>query len=521
MVLNALRVDPRRVWKGNWRWFSEEMLETCDVRRVGRSALEGVEVHGLSFEEMLMLAECNGAHVQAFRAEASSLSKFRTAVRTAASRTDIHLVASFSRSVMGQTGCGHYSPIAGYHPQTDRALVMDVARFKYPPYWAPVELLWKAIQEVDPLTMQGRGYYLMSRGEEAAPAAAGMLEGEGSAASCYTPLSSTCRIAVDKLAWSRLAEHFCSFLPSHLAQLQPSSPYDVFVAVLQSLPVDVTTVFTVYTHDLSKRYSGLHRAKEEGERGGTAGPFASYSSFVPPSTPHHHPHRVESHHALHPLLKEISSTPLFQLLTSASSSSSSASTSPSPAPFLSLELTASHSPSTSLNLVGGLGTVSERQAELELATLLLFACPSSIFSLLPTSLQSEVERLRQFPPVSSALRAEVEQLRGQMGILAEVCSCVVAAEREGEQRVRKMKELGLQKLTNETVVSEVTRAVVEGEGREKGGVEWGGVGVWSEPAVSAGCVARGDVRHRFVSSARAKQAQQTRQQQQLSAQQQG
>ena len=104
MVLNALRIDPRRVWKGNWRWFSEEMLTTCDVRRQGRSALDGVDVAGLGFEEMLLLAECNGAHVQAFRAEQSSLDKFRTAVRTAASRTDIHLVASFLARCHGADG---------------------------------------------------------------------------------------------------------------------------------------------------------------------------------------------------------------------------------------------------------------------------------------------------------------------------------------------------------------------------------------------------------------------------------
>ena len=29
MVLNALSIDPRRQWKGVWRWFSEEMLECC------------------------------------------------------------------------------------------------------------------------------------------------------------------------------------------------------------------------------------------------------------------------------------------------------------------------------------------------------------------------------------------------------------------------------------------------------------------------------------------------------------
>ena len=126
---------------------------------------------------------------------------------------------------MGQTGCGHYSPIAGYHPQSDSALVMDVARFKYPPYWAPLPLLWRAIQETDASTGQGRGYYLMSRGEE-----------EGGDADCYVPLSATCRIAVDKQAWARLAEHFCSVLPAQLAAAQPATPYAVFVSLLSSLP---------------------------------------------------------------------------------------------------------------------------------------------------------------------------------------------------------------------------------------------------------------------------------------------
>ena len=29
MVLNALSIDPRRTWKGAWRWFHEEMLDCC------------------------------------------------------------------------------------------------------------------------------------------------------------------------------------------------------------------------------------------------------------------------------------------------------------------------------------------------------------------------------------------------------------------------------------------------------------------------------------------------------------
>lgn len=152
MVLNALALDPKRLWKGNWRWFSEEMLETCDIRKPTSEPLAGVDQVGLSFEEFLFLAECNGAHVRAFRDNESSLGKFRAAIATATTRTDLHVVASFSRKVLGQTGSGHYSPIGGYHAELDLALVLDVARFKYPPYWAPVELLWKAVCDVDEQT---------------------------------------------------------------------------------------------------------------------------------------------------------------------------------------------------------------------------------------------------------------------------------------------------------------------------------------------------------------------------------
>ena len=28
-VMNALEVDPRRTWKGAWRWYSEDMLDCC------------------------------------------------------------------------------------------------------------------------------------------------------------------------------------------------------------------------------------------------------------------------------------------------------------------------------------------------------------------------------------------------------------------------------------------------------------------------------------------------------------
>ena len=45
--------------------------------------------------------------------------------------------------MLTQTGTGHFSPIGGYHAEKDLALILDVARFKYPPYWMPLPLLWE------------------------------------------------------------------------------------------------------------------------------------------------------------------------------------------------------------------------------------------------------------------------------------------------------------------------------------------------------------------------------------------
>ena len=45
---------------------------------------------------------------------------------------------NFSRPILGQTGSGHFSPIAAWHPASDMALVLDTARFKYPAFWAPI-----------------------------------------------------------------------------------------------------------------------------------------------------------------------------------------------------------------------------------------------------------------------------------------------------------------------------------------------------------------------------------------------
>jgi glutathione gamma-glutamylcysteinyltransferase len=149
-ALNALGVDPGRPWKGPWRWFSEELLDCC-------VPLETVQARGLSLDELACLASCNGAEVELARASDGELSHFRAAIERS-THGDRVLIASYDRARMGQTGSGHFSPIGGYAASRDLVLVLDVARFKYPPHWVSVAQLFDAMQSIDPSTGRTRGY---------------------------------------------------------------------------------------------------------------------------------------------------------------------------------------------------------------------------------------------------------------------------------------------------------------------------------------------------------------------------
>jgi len=157
VALNALAIDPGRLWKGPWRWFSEELLDCC-------VPLEEIRRRGLDLGELTCLARCNGADVELHRADRDGLEAWRGSLGAAA-RGDGVVIASYDRRELAQTGSGHYSPIGGYHAGRDLALVLDVARFKYPPHWIDAERLWRAMQPIDPATGRARGWMVLRRRE--------------------------------------------------------------------------------------------------------------------------------------------------------------------------------------------------------------------------------------------------------------------------------------------------------------------------------------------------------------------
>ena len=83
--------------------------------------------------------------------------EFRQQVLDVCSSGEEHLVVSYSRRSFKQTGDGHFSPVGGYHRGLDLVLILDVARFKYPPHWVPLSLLYEAMSHLDPVTSLPRG----------------------------------------------------------------------------------------------------------------------------------------------------------------------------------------------------------------------------------------------------------------------------------------------------------------------------------------------------------------------------
>lgn len=157
VTLNALGVDPGRLWRGPWRWFSEELLDCC-------SPLERVRARGISLDEFACLARCNGASAELFRPDGHDLAGLRAQVRDATrSPLTPALVVSYHRGALGQTGEGHFSPLGGYDPASDHVLVLDVARFKYPPHWVPLPALYAAMQPHDSSTGRPRGWVALRR----------------------------------------------------------------------------------------------------------------------------------------------------------------------------------------------------------------------------------------------------------------------------------------------------------------------------------------------------------------------
>ncbi len=109
--------------------------------------------------------------IEVHRAADGGLDAFRTAARDYLATKDRFVVVNYLRKAIGQQAGGHISPLAAYDAKEDRFLILDVARYKYPPVWVKASDLFAAMNTTDRSNDdKTRGYVLVAKIGGAIPA---------------------------------------------------------------------------------------------------------------------------------------------------------------------------------------------------------------------------------------------------------------------------------------------------------------------------------------------------------------
>ena len=156
MVLNSLPIAaPDSPELKPFRAFTESnvfnaSLGPLDANFVGKG--------GLTVDQLATLLRGNHAEAEPHYAQDGDLEAFRSEVKRNLAEPADFILVDFLRGELGQDTGAHWSPIAAYHEGSDRILVLDVARFRYPPYWVKTEALFRAMNTIDLDSGKHRGW---------------------------------------------------------------------------------------------------------------------------------------------------------------------------------------------------------------------------------------------------------------------------------------------------------------------------------------------------------------------------
>jgi len=101
--------------------------------------------------------------VERFHADRLSLQQWRALLRRTLNDPQDRLLVNYLRSPLGQNGGGHISPVAAYDAKSDRVLILDVSRYRYPSVWVSATDLWQAMGTQDSSSGRSRGLLVIRR----------------------------------------------------------------------------------------------------------------------------------------------------------------------------------------------------------------------------------------------------------------------------------------------------------------------------------------------------------------------
>jgi hypothetical protein len=148
MVLNALAVKaPPAAGYEPFATFTQDNL--LNERTEAILPQQTLLMQGMTLTQLGRILESHGVTAVVRHADDDGLDAFRAAASTQLSAPGGHVVVNYLRRAIGQESGGHISPLAAYDARSDRFLILDVSRYKYPPVWVTAADLYAAMNTVD------------------------------------------------------------------------------------------------------------------------------------------------------------------------------------------------------------------------------------------------------------------------------------------------------------------------------------------------------------------------------------
>ena len=161
MVLNSLAIPaPVASGYGPYRFWTQDNLFEGGS---GGPEAAMVRQRGMTLAQLRQLLAGRGVIAVAIEASDLNLAALRQLLRRSLADPDDRLLVNYDRRAIGQAGGGHISPLAAFDEDSDRVLILDVARYRYPSVWVPLSLLLQAMQRSDSDSGRSRGLVRISR----------------------------------------------------------------------------------------------------------------------------------------------------------------------------------------------------------------------------------------------------------------------------------------------------------------------------------------------------------------------
>ena len=163
MVLNALQLPAPAVPEYDpYRTFTQDNV--LDEKTDAILPREVLARQGMTLDELGALLAAHPVEVEVHHAADATPDAFRASARDYLARERHFVVVNYLRKAIGQETGGHISPLAAYDAETDRFLVLDVSRYKYPPVWVGAADLFKAMNTTDKDNQNKTRGYVLIRG---------------------------------------------------------------------------------------------------------------------------------------------------------------------------------------------------------------------------------------------------------------------------------------------------------------------------------------------------------------------